>query len=398
MSQVILPMGLERIAGHRRSPAMKRSIAVALVVLTACRGSVVDSTTHTTPRHAADPEAPASTSSTIGSLTKADVEALIADIGPITELDQTRQVVEMVGLVNEPDLLPYLFDAGRFGGTEVLTEAMRILTRVTGERPPSGDLGTQWWFFGSWLMNNGVDPGPAYIPWKAALYANIDPEFEAMLASIDDPVFAAQVQWGGVLRGGIPELNDAQTISVAEADYMLVEEVVFGAVINGQARAYPVRILGHHELANDTLGGEEVSLAYCTLCRTPVLYSGVVAGMVLDFQTSGLLHNSNKVMVDNQTNSLWNQLTGEAFAGPLQGERLTILPMSVTTWETGSPIIPGPTSRRFRSSWPTTIPGCSLQAGTATSRATPTPTTTPAMSCGFPSSTSPTCSTTRQRW
>jgi hypothetical protein len=311
---------------------MKRLAAVALAFLTACSSSAADTTTDPTAGEELDALAPSSTTSTIGSLTKADIEQLISDIGPITELDQTRQVVEVVGLVNEPALLPYLFDAGRFGGTEVLTEAMRIMARVTGESPPSGDLGAQWRFYGSWLMDNGVDPGPGYIPWKAALYANIDAEFQAMLASIDDPLFASQVHWGGVRRGGIPELNDAQTISVADADYMLDDELVFGTVINGQARAYPVRILGHHELANDTLGGEEVSLAYCTLCRTPVLFSGEAAGMVLDFQTSGLLHNSNKVMVDNQTNSLWNQLTGEAFAGPLKGEQLSILPMTVTTW------------------------------------------------------------------
>ena len=147
-----------------------------------------------------------------------------------------------------------------------------------------------------------------------------------------DPVTAARLQWGGVLRGGIPELNNAETISVAEADYMLGDEVVFGAVVNGKARAYPVRILGHHELANDTLGGEPVSLVYCTLCRTPVFYHREVAGRVLDFETSGLLENSNKVMVDVQTDSLWNQLTGEAFAGPLRGEVLERLPMVVTTW------------------------------------------------------------------
>ena len=113
---------------------------------------------------------------------------------------------------------------------------------------------------------------------------------------------------------------------------MLDDEVVFGAVVNGESRAYPVRILGHHELANDTLGGEPVSLVYCTLCRTPVFYHREVAGRVLDFETSGLLENSNKVMVDVQTDSLWNQLTGEAFAGPLRGEVLERLPMVVTTW------------------------------------------------------------------
>ena len=263
---------------------------------------------------------------------RAEVEALIADIGPITTLDQTRQVVEMVGLLNEPDLIPYAHDAARLGETETLMNAVRILARITGEDPPPADVGAQWLFYGNWILNNSPDPGPAYPEWKAALFANIDPAFETLLGQVEDPILASRLQWGGVRRGGIPELNDAETIPVAEARYMQDDEIVFGAVVNGEARAYPVRILGHHELANDTLGGEDVSIVYCTLCRTPVFYSGRLGDMVLDFQTSGLLMNSNKVMVDNQTDSLWNQLTGEAIAGPLIGEQLTILPMTVTTW------------------------------------------------------------------
>ncbi len=306
---------------------VKNVLAVGIVFLSACSSSVVDTTSgpDTT-------STPATTSAPSSEFGRAEVEALIADIGLIDTLDQTRQVVEVVGLINEPDLIPYAFDAARLGDTETLRNAIRILSRVTGETPQTANAGDQWLFFGNWLMDNVPDPGPAYVEWKAALFGNIDPAFEPLIAAVPDAVTASRLQWGGVRRGGIPELNDAATISVAEAGYMVDDELVFGAVINGEARAYPVRILGHHELANDTLGGVEVSLAYCTLCRTAVLYRAAADGMTLAFETSGLLMNSNKVMVDVQTDTLWNQLTGEAFAGPLAGTMLEKLPLTVTTW------------------------------------------------------------------
>jgi hypothetical protein len=320
---------------------MKRVSAVAMVllaalVLAACRTSAGGPTTPPTT------VAPATTSSTTEpalappagqfTATRAEIEAAIAQIGPISSLSQARSVVAVVDGGTEPDLAPYLYDIARLADGETFLSAMATLARVTEATPPADDFRTLSLFFGNWIMDNAPDPGPDYIAWKASLFGNIDSDFESLIASVPDPITASRLQWGGVLRGGIPELNDAATISVAEADYMVADEVVFGAVVNGEARAYPVRILGHHELANDTLGGEAVSLVYCTLCRTPVFYRRLVAGQVLDFETSGLLENSNKVMVDVQTDSLWNQLTGEAFAGPLRGTVLERLPMTVTTW------------------------------------------------------------------
>jgi hypothetical protein len=311
---------------------MNRVLAIAAVVLAACSGTDAEPTVVGT----SDPTgttAPATISSADSTgASRAEIEATLAEIGVVTTLEQAQAVIGAIGGGTETDLVPYAYDAARVSDAETFRRAMATIGRVIGETAPADDVRSLSLFYGNWIMNNAPDPGPAYIEWKAALFGNIDREFEPLLASVDDPVTAARLQWGGVLRGGIPELNDAETIPVAEADYMVDDEVVFGAVVNGEARAYPVRILGHHELANDTLGGEPVSLVYCTLCRTPVFYHREVAGRVLDFETSGLLENSNKVMVDVQTDSLWNQLTGEAFAGPLAGAVLDRLPMVVTTW------------------------------------------------------------------
>jgi hypothetical protein len=144
-----------------------------------------------------------------------------------------------------------------------------------------------------------------------------------------------EIQWGGVLVDGIPALDEPNMLAAAEADYLAPEDVVFGLAINGEARAYPLRILDWHEMANDVVGGVPVSLAYCTLCGAAVAYDGRASdGTTYDFGSSGFLFRSNKLMYDRQTRTLWNQLTGEPVLGPLAGEdvQLPLLPVVLSTW------------------------------------------------------------------
>ena len=301
---------------------MKRSLLVLTVVLAGCSSSAVPTTTGLTGTTTA-PTLP------IGA---EDIELALLGIGQITSLDAAQAVVDVVAEGGDVNFVPYLYDVARFGDADLFGNAMGVIGELTGESADSDDFRAQSLFYGRWILANSPNPGAVYIPWKASLFAAIDPEFGDLLAQVTDPIVASRLQWGGVRRGGIPELNDQPAILVAEAGYMVDSEVVFGAVIGGEARAYPVRILGHHELANDHLGGRPVAMVYCTLCRTPVLFDREVDGQTLDLQTSGLLNNSNKVMVDVQTDSLWNALTGEAFAGPLEGTQLERLPFTVTTW------------------------------------------------------------------
>ena len=114
---------------------------------------------------------------------------------------------------------------------------------------------------------------------------------------------------------------------------MTDEELVLGVVIGGEAGAYPVRFLARHELANDVVGGVPVALGYCTLCLTALMFDRRLPnGDVLSFQTSGLLMDSNKIMIDNETESLWNHLSGTAFAGPLAGTKLEQFPVATVRW------------------------------------------------------------------
>ena len=229
---------------------------------------------------------------------------------------------------------PWLLDLLRLGPSNTTDEqvagAMSVLSGIP--REPDQFINEDYRIFGQWVYDEAIDPGPGYREWKAALYGPIDTDFPTLLDSVEDDLTLSRIQWGGVGRGGIPELNDPERVTAAEADWMVPDEVVFGATIDGIAVAYPFRILGHHELANDTIGDTPVSLVFCTLCRTALLFDRRVEGQVLDFQTSGLLINSNKIMVDVQTDTLWNHLLAEGIGGTHDGVTLDQFPLETTTW------------------------------------------------------------------
>ncbi len=268
----------------------------------------------------------------------AQILAQASDVlGSATRGSVTALAVAM-GASGDPAWVPYLIDMLRiYGAGGVVEPIAASLASLTGEPIPE-DIRLIYSTYGRWMHREEPIPadlasgGQEYIAWKSLLYSQVDLAFAELILQIDDPILASQIQWGGVRRGGIPELNAPATVSVAQADWMIDDELTFGAVVNGEVRAYPHRILDHHELANDTLGGEPVALANCTLCRTGILFSRRVGDRILIFQSSGLLWNSNKVMVDIETDTLWNQLTGEAIAGPLKGTVLDRFPITVTTY------------------------------------------------------------------
>lgn len=156
-----------------------------------------------------------------------------------------------------------------------------------------------------------------------ALNKNMDIRFE-------------EITWGGVKVDGIPSLDNPTLIEAGAADYLKDDDLVFGVSINGDVRAYPLRIMGWHEMFNEVIGGVPVALAYCTLCGAGILFETRVEGRdtPLVFGSSGFLYRSNKLMFDRETNSLWNQFTGEPVNGPLRGKgiKLKIRPVVITSW------------------------------------------------------------------
>jgi hypothetical protein len=142
----------------------------------------------------------------------------------------------------------------------------------------------------------------------------------------------AEIQHGGPPRDGIPALSDPPLITPGEAGYLEPGDRVIGIELNGEARAYPVAILNWHEIVNDEIGGRRFAITYCPLCGTAVAFDATVDGEATDFGVSGLLYNSDVLLYDRASESLWSQILGKAIAGPGVGQALTAMPVSHTTW------------------------------------------------------------------
>lgn len=187
-----------------------------------------------------------------------------------------------------------------------------------------------------------VIPHPSYRTLKLRFLYAIDPKFEQFF----DPKYTSREQmkirleeitWGGVLVDGIPSLDNPKLIKASKADYLIPSDLVFGVEINGDVRAYPLRIMGWHEMFNEVIGGVPVALAYCTLCGAGILFETKIDEFEkpLVFGSSGFLYRSNKLMFDRTTNTLWNQFTGEPVSGKLVDKniKLKIRPVTITSWE-----------------------------------------------------------------
>ena len=260
------------------------------------------------------------------------LEAKIADFLADPSSTKGALVADAMGESGDPRWGPWLLDLYRLGRSTRIDRAATVAFADLSGVEPTGQRTDDYRRYGNWVYDGGVDPGDGYREWKLDVYATIDPAFADLLSGIPDDIVLSQIQWGGVTRGGIPELNEPERVPARAADWMTDEELVLGVVVEGVAVAYPLRILGHHELANDDIGGVPVSMVYCTLCRSGLLFDRRVGDMVLDFQTSGLLIESNKIMVDRQTDTLWRHQTGVGLAGPLEGEALAQYPVLTTSW------------------------------------------------------------------
>jgi len=137
---------------------------------------------------------------------------------------------------------------------------------------------------------------------------------------------------GGPPKDGIPSIDDPQFESIAAArDWLEDRSPIIGLEIDGAARAYPLAVLMWHEIANDTLGDVPVVVTFCPLCNTALVFEREFDGVVHDFGTTGNLRFSDLVMYDRQTESWWQQATGEAIVGELTGSRLTFLPAQIVS-------------------------------------------------------------------
>ena len=135
-------------------------------------------------------------------------------------------------------------------------------------------------------------------------------------------------------RDGIPAIDDPKFVSAEEAAaWVAGNEPVIAFEQNGDARAYPLQILTLHEIVNDVVGDLPVTITFCPLCNSAIVFDRRLGDEVYDFGTSGWLRHSDLVMYDRQTESLWQQFTGEGIVGELAGEQLTFLPSSIVSFD-----------------------------------------------------------------
>lgn len=249
----------------------------------------------------------------------------------------------------------------RLAASHATTEVFVKQTNHTRTRHPFG-----WFFAAAFLMlpaacapETGTDIAPAVEPTAGESSApeapepSIPPTPSDLLETEDDRPPELRALTGGwntnwtkrlvsydeILSGGPPRDGirsiDAPTFETpdAAAGWLAGHEPVVVLEVGDDARAYPLQIITWHEIVNDVVGGRPVVVTFCPLCNSALAFDSVVDGQTFEFGVSGLLRNSDLIMYDRTTETLWQQFTGEAIIGDLAGERLDFLPTAIVSFD-----------------------------------------------------------------
>ncbi len=235
------------------------------------------------------------------------------------------------------DLLRFSREADR----EAIMDAFDRLTGTTLPREHYNEIADH-------LIAWDLPAPPGYTEMKRRAYVIIEPGWAPFFDAEPSKIDWRLVEWGGVLIDDrpdaspgvpcdscIPALDDPPVTDAAGGRWYPAEALVFGVVVDGEARAYPKNIMEVHEMVNDTLGGRRIGMPYCTLClAAQVYFTDDVPGFEPVLRTSGLLSRSNKFTYDISTMSAIDTFTGEAISGPLleAGARLKQASVITTTW------------------------------------------------------------------
>ncbi|EFL89389.1 DUF3179 domain-containing (seleno)protein [Ahrensia sp. R2A130] len=236
-------------------------------------------------------------------------------------------------------------DLMRFAPGRQLNNALAVAaSNLLGIETPTQN---QWGKITDQLIAWDIPAPPDYLKAKRAIFTSIVPQWEPLF--VEGDIDWRHLSWGGVLIDDrpfgktdeecncIPAADDPEVSSAEEATWLEDDTVVFGVAVNGEYRAYPRRIMEVREMVNDTLGGRQLGIPYCTLCGAAQAYftdrlpDGIERPVL---RTSGLLIRSNKVMFDVNTYSVFDTFLGKAVTGPLAKKGLTLEQAGVvtTTW------------------------------------------------------------------
>ena len=348
------------LALHRGIRPVLSLLALALLLTAACTsvddpggGDVartsepVSATTATTTSATTTTEATAGVAATAlddESLAVVDtyVDRISARIyDPINRIDPT--VVERLGQLDDPSLAWLVADGLRFVGRgpelDALVEAGSRLGGIDLDRE------TAWLELNNHLLSTDRAAPADYLRWKRDIYIAVDPTWAPFFDDAEADVDWRLITFGGVLADRRPfgsqdtcqciaALDDPPSLPADEIDWLNDGDPVIGVEVGGEARAYPLHIMETHELVNDSLGGERIALAYCTLCGSGQAYrldevDDRFQPVVL--RTSGLLSRSNKIMFDLDSRSMVDTFTGVAKTGPWREAGVELKAVSTVT-------------------------------------------------------------------
>ena len=256
-----------------------------------------------------------------------------------------QAALEVVTASGDPRLAWIISDLMRFvtGGTlaNTLGTAAADLLQIN---PPTSN---HWGIITDQLIAWDIPAPPDYLSVKRAIFTGVVPQWSALF--VEGDIDWRHVSWGGVLIDDrafgqthapcncIPAADNPTVSSAKDATWLEDSDIVFGIEVNGEYRAYPRQIMEVREMVNDTLGGRDLGIPYCTLCGAAQAYftdrmpDGVERPVL---RTSGLLIRSNKVMYDVVTSSVFDTFLGKAVTGPLaeRGLRLEQATVVTTDW------------------------------------------------------------------
>ncbi|HXG74297.1 MAG TPA: DUF3179 domain-containing protein [Candidatus Nitrosotenuis sp.] len=149
-----------------------------------------------------------------------------------------------------------------------------------------------------------------------------------------------EIKSGGPPKDGIPSIDSPKFVSASKAEFVSDDDIVIGLRLNGETKAYPLFILVWHEIVNDRFGDTPVAVTYCPLCFTTQVFERLVNDKETEFGTSGKLYNSNLVMYDRNTDSMWSQALGKAIVGKLTGLELKRIPFDLARWSDWKKLYP----------------------------------------------------------
>ena len=142
-----------------------------------------------------------------------------------------------------------------------------------------------------------------------------------------------EIRSGGPPKDGIPAIDEPSFETALDVDWLADREPVIAVTVEGVTRGYPIQVLMWHEIVNDELQGRPLAVTFCPLCNTAIVFDRRLDGDVLDFGTTGNLRNSDLVMYDRQSESWWQQFSGEAIVGEHTGERLDQVAARIVAWQ-----------------------------------------------------------------